>query len=151
MRWMILAAFLLNFQTVRFDEVQCCPDLLSYLQGIVDRDRRMGLFVLTGFHQFGLRAGISQSLAGRVGSVELLPLSVSEVVDADCLPDSLDELVFNGGYPPIYDRAVDTSQWHAAYISTYMERDVRQIFNVRDTAQFQRFLTHLCKSCWAAG
>lgn len=123
-----------------FDEVQRCPDLFSYLQGIVDNDGRMGLFVLTGSQQFGLRAGISQSLAGRVGSVELLPLSMSEVVDADYLPDSLDELLFNGGYPPIYDRPVDTSQWHAAYISTYMERDVRQIINVRDTAQFQRFL-----------
>lgn len=122
------------------DEVQRCPDLFSYLQGIVDSDGRMGLFVLTGSQQFGLRAGISQSLAGRVGSLDLLPLSLDELKNAERLPDDLDTLLFTGGYPPIYNRPVETSQWQAGYISTYLERDVRQLINVKDTAQFQRFV-----------
>ena len=79
-----------------FDEVQRCPDLFSYIQGIVDKDGRMGLFILTGSVQFGLRAGISQSLAGRVGSLELLPLSLSELKSAGRLSDDLDTLLFTG-------------------------------------------------------
>ena len=122
------------------DEVQRCPDLFSYIQGIVDKDGRMGLFILIGSVQFGLRAGISQSLAGRVGSLELLPLSLGELKSAGRLWDDLDTQLFTGGYPPIYNRPVETSQWQAAYISTYLERDVRQLINVKDIALFQRFL-----------
>lgn len=117
-----------------------CPDFFSYIKGIVDKDGRMGLFILTGSVQFGLRAGISQSLAGRVGSLELLLLSLGELKSAGRLSDDLDTLLFTGGYPPIYNRPVETSQWQAAYISTYLERDVRQLINVKDIALFQRFL-----------
>jgi predicted AAA+ superfamily ATPase len=86
------------------DEAQRCPDLCSYLQGMVDSRRRMGDFILTGSQQFGLLAGISQSLAGRVGLVQLLPLSVVELSNSGQLPVFLDELHWRGGYPALYDR-----------------------------------------------
>jgi len=92
------------------DEIQRCPELFSYLQGIVDNDTRMGLFVLTGSQQFSLRSGISQSLAGRVGMIHLLPFSQGELSQAGILPDELDRLLFQGSYPPLYDRKVKASQ-----------------------------------------
>jgi predicted AAA+ superfamily ATPase len=122
------------------DEIQRCPDLFSYLQGIVDRDGRMGLFVLTGSQQFGLKAGISQSLAGRVGMLHLLPLSQYELQSAGYLPATLDDYLYKGAYPPVYVRPVEAFQWYANYVSTYLERDVRQLVNVQDMATFQRFL-----------
>ncbi len=122
------------------DEVQRCPDLFSYLQGVVDRQREMGLFVLTGSQQFGLRAGISQSLAGRVGMLHLLPLAQAELQASGHLPESLDAFLYQGTYPPVYDRPVDPAQWYDNYVSTYLERDVRQLVNVQDMALFQRFL-----------
>lgn len=87
------------------DEVQRCPQLLSWLQGVVDERQVMGQFILTGSVQFDLIAGMSQSLAGRIGRVELLPMSLPEMARGDCLPDSLDDLLLNGGYPAIYQRA----------------------------------------------
>ena len=90
------------------DEVQRCPALLSWLQGHVDERKRMGDFVLTGSQQFDLFSGISQSLAGRVARVELLPLSGAELLAAQCLPSSLEDCLFRGAtqasmtarYPP---------------------------------------------------
>ncbi len=122
------------------DEVQRCPDLFSYLQGIVDGDGRMGLFILTGSQQFSLKEGISQSLAGRVGMVHLLPLAQDELLATGDLPPTLDEFLYKGAYPPIYTRPVEAFQWYANYVSTYLERDVRQLINVQDLALFQRFL-----------
>ena len=134
-------AFLAQFPDgAILDEIQRSPELFSYLQGVVDQDGRMGLFVLTGSQQFGLRAGISQSLAGRVGTVELLTLSLTELENADLRSEVLATQLFKGGYPPIYDRPVEPSRWHGAYISTYLERDLRQLINVKDIALFQRFL-----------
>lgn len=122
------------------DEIQRCPALLSYLQGRVDTQRQMGAFVLTGSHQPSLLEGLSQSLAGRVGIVELLPFTISELRGANVLPASLDELLLAGGYPPIYDRAIDPADFFASYVATYVERDVRQLLAVRDLAQLQRFV-----------
>lgn len=122
------------------DEVQRSPQLLSWLQGIVDERQVMGQFILTGSAQFDLIAGMSQSLAGRIGRVELLPMSVQEMVQGGCLPDSLDGLLLNGGYPAIYQRAMAASDWFPNYVATYLERDVRQIIAVRDLSQFQRFV-----------
>ena len=124
-------------------EVHRCPELFSWLQGVVDTDGRMGLFVLTGSQQFGLLSGVTQSLAGRVGRVQLLPFSLSEITSAGLAPESLDEMLFNGLYPPIYDRHVAPVHWYADYVATYIERDVRQMVNVRDLSTFQRFL-RLC-------
>lgn len=125
------------------DEVQRCPGLLSYLQTIVDTDRRMGLFILTGSQQFGLMSGITQSLAGRTAFVELLPFSLTELMNADKLPASIDSMLLTGGYPPLYDRDVPPSAWFGAYVTTYIERDVRQLLKIQELETFQRFV-RLC-------
>jgi hypothetical protein len=125
------------------DEAQRCPELFQWLQGIVDEARRPGHFILTGSQQFGLLSGISQSLAGRVAMLNLLPFSAAELRGVHLLPSALDDALYRGSYPPIYDRNLDPGIWYANYVQTYIERDVRQLINVRDLSQFQRFL-RLC-------
>lgn len=125
------------------DEVQRAPELLSYLQTRVDADRRMGLFLLTGSQQFGLLSGVTQSLAGRTAFVELLPFSIPELEQAGVRPASLDEMLFTGGYPPLYDRGLQPRDWLSAYVMAYVERDVRQLLKVQDLEIFQRFV-RLC-------
>lgn len=122
------------------DEVQRCPALLSWLQGLVDERGRMGDFILTGSAQFDLLSGVTQSLAGRVGRIELLPLSAIELSAAEQLPGSLDEMLLRGGYPALYDRDLIPGDWFTNYVATYLERDVRQLITVRDLTQFQRFV-----------
>ena len=124
------------------DEVQRCPPLLSWLQQLVDERQRMGDFILTGSAQFDLMAGITQSLAGRVGRVELLPLSGAEL-GGGRLPATLDSLLLTGGYPALYDRPLAPSDWFPNYVATYLERDVRQLLAVQNLHQFQRFV-HMC-------
>lgn len=125
------------------DEVQRCPDLLSYLQTRVDADGRMGLFILTGSQQFGLMSGITQSLAGRTAFVELLPFSLRELESAGVAPKTVDGMLFKGCYPPLYDRAVTEQAWFNAYITAYIERDVRQVLRIQELETFQRFV-RLC-------
>jgi predicted AAA+ superfamily ATPase len=122
------------------DEVQRCPELLSWLQGWVDERGIMGDFVITGSAQFDLLAGITQTLAGRVGRVELLPLSSAELQAAGKAPGNLNASLFQGGYPALYDRDISPQDWYANYIATYLERDVRQLIAVRDLTQFQTFV-----------
>ncbi|MDO9529220.1 MAG: ATP-binding protein [Syntrophales bacterium] len=122
------------------DEVQRCPALLSYIQTNIDLDGRQGLFILTGSQQFGLLSKITQTLAGRVGLVPLLPFSTGELKNQKNTFNDLNELLFKGLYPPIYDRNIPPSNWYANYIVTYIERDVRQILNVKDLSTFQRFV-----------
>lgn len=122
------------------DEVQRCPALFSYLQGILDESREGGRFILTGSQQFGLLSRINQSLAGRVAMIELLPFSLAEVYK---IKPRLDEVLFTGLYPPVHDRKLDPTAWYASYVQTYVERDVRQLTNVKDLASFQRFV-RLC-------
>lgn len=130
-----------------FDEAQRCPELFTYLQGIVDESPEMGRYVLTGSSQFHLFAGITQSLAGRVVSLQLLPFSYRELVeDKIHLAQrgmDLDSLMHTGLYPPIYDRNAAPSLWYAGYVRNYVERDVRALLNVSDLSVFQRFL-RLC-------
>ncbi len=120
------------------DEVQRAPALMSYLLGMADSSPRMGRFVLTGSQQFGLMDGISQSLAGRVGLLTLLPLAHAELSPVA----SLEERLWRGGYPALFSehRNVSPSHWFSAYVSTYVERDVRQLLNVSNLLTFQRFL-----------
>ncbi len=122
------------------DEVQRCPELLSWLQGWVDERGIMGDFVLTGSAQFDLLAGITQTLAGRVGRVELLPLSAAELMTTGKAPNDLNSSLFQGGYPALYDRDIAPQDWFANYIATYLERDVRQLIAVRGLSQFQTFV-----------
>lgn len=124
------------------DEVQNVPELLSYLQGEVDDRPKPGRFVLTGSQNFALSASVSQSLAGRVGLAELLPLSVGELAAAGLLTDVWGT-VFRGGYPALYDRHIEPSDWFAGYVATYVERDVRQLLNVTDSVAFETFVA-LC-------
>lgn len=122
------------------DEVQHCPDLFSYLQTLVDAQKEMGLFVITGSEQFNLTAKITQSLAGRVGFVQLLPFTFSELVRGKFAPTNVEVMLFSGFYPPIYDRNIPPQSWYSDYVMTYIERDVRQLINVQDLRVFHRFL-----------
>lgn len=121
------------------DEVQRAPELLSYLQARVDEEGKAGRWILTGSQQLGLMGGISQSLAGRVGYLHLLPFSLEELA-AHRKPRSLEAMLWEGGYPPIHDRGVPAPAWLRDYVQTYVERDVRQLVNVRDLGVFQRFV-----------
>lgn len=125
------------------DEVQRCPALFSYLQGVVDQDRRMGRFILTGSQQFGLVEAITQSLAGRVAMLHLLPFSLPELQAAGRAPATLDEMLSGGLFPPVHDRPLEPAAWLKSYVATYLERDVRQSLKVQDLAAFQRFV-QLC-------
>lgn len=122
------------------DEAQRAPQLFSYLQTKVDEKIIPGMFVLTGSQQFGFVSGITQSLAGRVGLVQLLPFSTSELQSARVAMGSLDDLMARGLYPPLYDRDFKPSDWLAGYTTTYIERDARQLINVRNLSIFQRFI-----------
>lgn len=125
------------------DEVQHAPELTSWLQATVDADQRMGRWWLTGSQQPAIAAGISQSLAGRVARLELLPLSAHELHQVQRLSDDLDEVLFAGGYPALFDRAVTPTDWLGNYAATYIDRDVRQLTHVRDLDTFTRFV-RLC-------
>jgi hypothetical protein len=122
------------------DEVQRAPELLSYLQGIVDEDPRNGRWILTGSQQFALSHAISQSLAGRVALLELLPLSLGELRRFKSAPRGLFETLFTGGYPRIVDRELPPAEWLSSYVATYVERDVREVLRVGDLLSFQAFL-----------
>ena len=125
------------------DEVQRCPELFNYLQGIVDEDGRNGLYILTGSSQFHLNREISQSLAGRVGSVRLLPFSIEELKEAGQFNESIDHNLFHGFYPRILAKGSTPRRWLNAYIETYLEKDVRELMEVRNRDNFLRFIS-LC-------
>jgi predicted AAA+ superfamily ATPase len=125
------------------DEIQRTPDLLSYLQGIVDHDHRMGRFILTSSQQFGLMSDISQSLAGRTGFLELLPFSLPELLQVGKLPADVNTFLLTGGYPPLYDRPLTPATWFSAYVASYVERDLRQMLRIQELETFQRFI-RLC-------
>ncbi len=125
-----------------FDEVQRAPEIVQYLQQIVDEAGPRVCFVLTGSQQFGLMSRISQSLAGRSMVVHLLPFSLAERYP-DGVAARLDEVLHTGLYPPIHDRGLDPGSWLDSYIQLYVERDVRQLINVRDLGTFRRFV-RLC-------
>jgi len=125
------------------DEVQRVPDLLSYLQGVIDADPTPGRWILTGSQNLALLASVSQSLAGRTAVYNLLPLTRGETIRFPRHPAELEETLFTGTYPRIFDENQDPSDWLRSYIATYIERDVRTISNVGDLTTFQRFL-ELC-------
>ena len=129
-----------NPEGIIIDEVQRAPDLFSYIQTRVDEIDKEGLYILTGSFNFSLMEGISQSLAGRVGLLNLLPFSFAELDQANRLPDLLEDLLFTGSYPRIYDKRIPANEWYANYVTTYLERDVRSIKNITDLDVFQRFL-----------
>jgi predicted AAA+ superfamily ATPase len=140
---------------VILDEIQRTPEFMAYLQGFLDQ-RRSGPFILTGSEQLLMSQHISQTLAGRVAILELLPFSLAELAQRSALepeqlaepdaaprglpPGSLDEILFKGLFPPIHDRGPDPSSWLDGYIRTYLERDVRSVATVGDLDAFTRFV-----------
>jgi len=122
------------------DEAQRVPELFSYLQGIVDSSGQMGRYILTGSQNFLLLEKITQSLAGRAAILHLMPFSAAEVQTAGLLAPTLDEVLFKGMYPPLFDRPISPSDFYPSYIETYLERDVRTMKNIGDLALFRKFL-----------
>ena len=125
------------------DEVQRVPELLSWLQQNLDEDDRRGKFILTGSNNFLLLEKITQTLAGRVAYIDLLPFSIKELEQIPGSLDDLDQAIFKGTYPPVQADAIDPQDWFPAYVRTYVERDVRQIKNIENLLAFEKLLA-LC-------
>lgn len=123
-----------------FDEVQRVPPIFSYLQQIVDEANKPGHFILTGSQNFLLLEKITQSLAGRVAIMKLLPLSINELKISKFGFENYDDYILNGFYPEIYNRDLKPQDFYPGYIQTYIERDVRQIKNITDLSLFVTFL-----------
>ncbi|WP_345233681.1 ATP-binding protein [Olivibacter ginsenosidimutans] len=122
------------------DEVQRVPELFSYLQTTVDKSGQMGQYILSGSQNFHLLKHITQSLAGRVALFRLLPLDTQELAQAKKLPANYLEACIQGGYPAIYHRGLDPTDFYANYIRTYIEKDVTELINIRDINSFRTFL-----------
>lgn len=132
--------FLSNFPDgAVLDEIQRVPELFSYIQGIVDTKKNIQ-FVLTGSQNFQLLQKVTQSLAGRTMILKLLPFSMGELTQAGYSLKSPDELIFKGQYPRIYDKDIEPQFYYPSYISSYIEKDVRQIKNIENLNSFSRFL-----------
>ncbi len=124
------------------DEVQHVPELFPYLQTYADSQKSMGRIVLTGSQNFLMMQRITESLAGRVGMIELLPFSWEEL-PASKKNRPLDQVLFTGAYPPVHEREIDPLDWYPRYIQTYIDRDVRSLRNIGNLQLFQRFV-RLC-------
>ena len=128
-------------KNVIFDEFGHIPNLLSYLQGIVDASGRAGQFVLAGSQNYLMNEKITQSLAGRVALFTLFPLDQEELKMAGVLPPSSEEIMIQGCYPRIYWQNAPFAQWYDDYIFSYLERDVRSLKNIGNLLDFKRFMT----------
>jgi uncharacterized protein len=121
------------------DEAQRAPELFSYIQSIVDQNSDV-YFVLSGSQNFLLSDQISQSLAGRTSVQKLLPLSKNELQKSDIFFNSVDDILFNGGYPRLYDKKIEPPDFFPSYIETYVQRDVRTLKNITDLNRFVQFM-----------
>lgn len=125
---------------VILDEAQRVPSLFSYIQTHVDSVDEPGMFLLAGSHNFLLMESVNQSLAGRTAVLKLLPFSHKEMRDGGVLPERVNEQIFNGSYPRLYDKRLRPDEFFPFYIQTYVERDVRQLKNIGDLRLFTRFV-----------
>ena len=121
------------------DEVQRLPVLLSYIQGIVDKTRKRGTFILTGSHQPQLHEAISQSLAGRTAILSLWPFSINEIRRYE-QPQNPFDLIYRGFFPKLHQEKLEPRRFFNGYLQTYVERDVRALIHLRDLSSFQKFL-----------
>jgi len=121
------------------DEIQRVPELLSWIQTRVDENRRAGEFILTGSHHFDLHHRISQSLAGRTALLNLLPLSIKELRDAGKTTE-INRLIHAGGYPRIHADNLEPGVMLRDYFATYVERDLRELVQLRHVREFERFV-----------
>ena len=132
--------FLKNYAApVIFDEIQRVPALLSYIQTVVDENKSSGQYILTGSHQPQLGQGVSQSLAGRTGILQLLPLSIAELASAGIVL-TRDEYMVQGFMPRLYDTPLDAKNLYRDYFSTYVEKDVRMMLNIKNLGAFETFV-----------
>lgn len=122
------------------DEVQRVPSLFSYIQTHTDRENKEGMYLLAGSHNFLLMESVNQSLAGRTAILKLLPFSHYEMEKGEILPSSVNEEIFKGAYPRIYDKDINPNDYYSFYIQTYVERDVRLLRNIGDLSKFIKFL-----------
>jgi len=125
---------------VIIDEIQRVPELLSYIQVHVDEKRQNGLYILTGSQQLNLNAAITQSLAGRTALLTLLPFSIEELKQYDLTDFSRDKFLHFGFMPRVYDQQQQPGMAYRNYLQTYVERDVRQLINLKDLGLFEKFL-----------
>ena len=132
-----------NEHGVILDEFQYAPQLTSYIKLEADKKKRPGYFILTGSQNFLVNKAITESLAGRVGILNLFPLSIKELLENKLMPDSLDELIFNGGYPRLYAENFLPTELYPSYILSYIQRDVGQLVNPQNILIFKRFV-QLC-------
>lgn len=130
---------------VIIDEIQRAPKLLSAIQVWADAHKQNGSIVLTGSQQYELMQSLSQSLAGRTAIVELLPLTIRELFDHHHKDYTIEDYLYNGFYPRIFDQQLNPTEAHSFYVSTYLERDIRSLINVKDYLLFDRFLK-ICAS-----
>ncbi len=128
---------------VIFDEAQRAPLLFNYLQGKVDDDRIMGQYILSGSQNYLLMERITQSLAGRVALFKLFPFSFGELSSSNLLPNRLEQAIYQGFYPRIFDQKLSPSDFYPNYFETYVQRDVRQLTAVQDIRLFRNFV-RLC-------
>lgn len=134
-------AFLMNGgKDMVIDEIQRFPALLTYVQEMVDANKRKGQFVITGSHQPALGAAVSESLAGRTGVCELMPLSLSELVHAGIDVGERDDCLWRGFMPRHYDDGIEPTMLYRDYFQTYVQCDVRQMLNVQDLGTFTVFV-----------
>ncbi|MFC1854679.1 ATP-binding protein [Candidatus Dependentiae bacterium] len=132
-----------NEHGIIIDEFQHVPEILSYVQMESDAKDRPGYFVLTGSQNFLMNQAITQSLAGRIKILTLLPFSLCELEENHLLHGNVDKAIFSGGYPRLYAKNIDPADLFPSYIQSYVERDVRQIINVQNLSTFQKFI-QLC-------
>lgn len=123
------------------DEAQYFPELFSYIQVVADENEQ-AKFILTGSSNFSLMEGITQSLAGRAAVLTLLPFSLKEL-GGRAHQENTDTLLLNGGYPAVWAKGIPVQDVSRNYYNTYIERDVRQLLNVKDITRFQTFI-RLC-------
>lgn len=136
-----IAAFMKKYaKGAILDEVQRVPDVFRQLQGMLDKNTRRGQFILTGSNNFLLQEQISQSLAGRAGYLELLPLSYAELQKADLASDNINHHIITGGYPEIWNEKLNPYIWMGGYVQTYLQRDVRLLRNITNFSAFNRFV-----------
>lgn len=159
-------AFLAQADHIILDEIQRAPELLSYVQGLVDEDLRAGRFIVTGSQNVLLLRSVSQTLAGRTALLVLHPFSLAELrglpaleplsldlsADVDggggtnaaaaspLAADALWDTLVTGFFPPIHDRGIPGGEWLADYFRTYVERDLREVTQVLDLRQFETFM-----------
>lgn len=122
------------------DEVQRVPSIFSYIQTHTDKENKEGMYLLAGSHNFLLMESINQSLAGRTAILRLLPFSHLEMKEGNILPPTVNEEIFKGAYPRLYDKDITPTDYYPFYIQIYVERDVRLMRNIGDLSKFIRFL-----------